>query len=455
MPVLREGESERKAALTRRHVVFTLAAAALPAAACGTASQSGSTPPAGRQALQGTLVYRTWWTPAMEPHRTWWEFVKSDFEAKHPGVTFTLEIVPIPQAFEKFVTSAAAGDVPDVYHASVSYGRDLWDMGGLDDLSPYISKTPALALDNFIPQSLTYNRVGNKVFGIPHEGPDGTLLLYNVSHFQAAGLDPSPKAVDAWTWDTFTQAAAKLTRRGEGGNDRVGFATAALTMNHFGAWLYSQDGSFYNKDQTAATFDNERGESVLNQYVTLNNRIGPRLQGAAVDLWQQGHASIYTANMFRVGALREQSLRPSFDWNVMAIPKGPLGKSPATNIFVNMDTMPKLGKHKDLAQAWLTYYTGLEMARARMRIVGQPNPRKDFFETPEFKQVAAAHPQSARIPQLSTVGGPNTFNRSTETVRDVEPILRDAADGKRTARDAIREAARVANRILAQPVKRV
>ena len=135
----------------------------------------------------------------------------------------------------------------------------------------------------------------------------------------------------------------------------------------------------------------------------------------------------------------------------MAFPKGPQGATQATAAFVNMDVVPKGSKRKDLAHTWLTYYTGLEMGRARLRLIGRANPRKEFYDTPEFKAEVAAHPQAARIPEMAAVGTVIPFLRATEVGKEVEPVLVEAGEGKRGPREALREAARLANQILSRP----
>jgi multiple sugar transport system substrate-binding protein len=431
-----------------RRTLFASAAGASGAllAACGPGTPAG--PPA--PVRQGTLVYRTWWAPSTEAHKTWWEFVKPDFEAKHPGVTLTLEFFEFGAAYEKFAASLAANDLPDAMHSSTVWGRDFWNLGALEELSPYVARTPALAMDKFIPAALFYNQAGGKVYGIPHEGPDASLFFYNASHFAAAGLDPAPRAVDRWTWDDLVQAASRLTRRGAEG-ERVGLALPPLGVRPLATWLHTQGGSFYTREQTGVGFDNERGESVVQHYLDLRSRAGPPPAGVHRDLFLQGQASIIYANLFLIGDFKLPALKPAFDWGVLPFPKGPQGPAPAAATFVNMDVVPKGGKRKDLAHTWLTYYTGLEMGRARLRLIGRANPRKEFYDTPEFKAEVAAHPQAARIPEMAAVGAMIPFLRATEIGKEVEPVLVEAGEGKRGPREALREAARLANQILSRP----
>src|SRR5262249_42538745 len=249
------GRATRRRALTAIFgVPMVLAVACQPP---GAAPQARPTTTAS---LTGPLIYRTWWAPSGPAEKTWWDFGKPHFEAKHPGRPPELDIMEFGQAYQKFVTSMAAGDLPDVMHGQTGYARDVFELGALEELSPFIARTPDLRLSSFIPAALFYNQAGGKVYGIPHEGPDATLLFYNAAHLESVGRDASPKAVDGWSWDDLVQAATRLTRSGaDGSAGRVGYAVPALNVRQLGAWLPTQGGSFYNASQDGVAFDNDLG----------------------------------------------------------------------------------------------------------------------------------------------------------------------------------------------------
>ena len=419
-------------------------------AACGVSPAAPAPAGAPAKTMQGPLRYRTWWAPTTAAHQTWWDFVKPDFEARFPGASLELEFVPFGEMFEKFVASVVGGDVPDAMHSSIVWGRDFWDQGALEDLSPYVARDASLAADKFIPAALFYNQAAKRVFGIPHEGPDANILYYNADHFRAVGLDPAPRAVDGWTWDDFLQATTRLTRPGGSGGERSGFLVPSVGLPEFAAWLYAQGATFYTKEETGVAFDNERGESVLQLYLDLVRRTGPPPEGVGRDLFLQGRVSILFANLFMIGDLRLPAVKPAFDWGVMAFPKGPLGQRRPNNVFVNMDVVPKASKRKDAAAAWLGYYAGLETGRERMRRIGRLNPRKAFYDSAEFKEAVADQAQTGRIPDLNAVGNAYPYLRFTEVTRDAKPFFTDALENRRSPKEAVREAARAANAVLAQ-----
>ena len=165
-------------------------------------------------------------------------------------------------------------------------------------------------------------------------------------------------------------------------------------------------------------------------------------------LGPEGDAALPHLNLFMIGDLRLPAVRPAFDWGVMAFPRGPLGKARSTNVFVNMDLVPKGSKRKDAAAVWLNHYAGLEMGRERMHRIGRLSPRKAFYDSAEFKEAVSEQAQTGRIPDLASVGNAYPYLRFTEVTRDAQPFFAEALAGKRSPKDAAREAARAANAIL-------
>src|SRR4030088_1653584 len=96
-----------------------------------------------------------------------------------------------------------------------------------------------------------------KIYGIPTNGY--TLgILYNRKMFTAAGLDPDspPK-----TWDDFRKYAKALTS-----SSVFGFAETSTGNQggwHFTNWMYTAGGDLQSADGTKATFNSDKGISVL------------------------------------------------------------------------------------------------------------------------------------------------------------------------------------------------
>ena len=96
-----------------------------------------------------------------------------------------------------------------------------------------------------------------KIYGIPTNGY--TLgILYNRSMFKAAGLDPDKPPT---TWADFRAAAKALTS-----SSVFGFAETSTGNQggwHFTNWMYTAGGDLQSADGTKATFNSDKGISVL------------------------------------------------------------------------------------------------------------------------------------------------------------------------------------------------
>jgi ABC-type glycerol-3-phosphate transport system substrate-binding protein len=96
-----------------------------------------------------------------------------------------------------------------------------------------------------------------KIYGIPTNGY--TLgIMYNRSMFKAAGLDPDKPPT---TWAEFRAAAKTLTT-----SSVFGFAETSIGNQggwHFTNWMYTAGGDLQSADGTKATFNSDKGVSVL------------------------------------------------------------------------------------------------------------------------------------------------------------------------------------------------
>jgi multiple sugar transport system substrate-binding protein len=401
----------------------------------------------------GKLEFYDWWLPSNSPTQdAWWKFVKPDFEAKHPGVTVEFQFISGTDGVrDKLKASAAADTSPDGAHASVAFVRAMWDTGLLEELSPYVAKTPDVAMSKFVDQALFYNQKNGKIYGLPVEGPDADALYYNTAHFKEVGLDPAPAKTFAWTFDDLLSAATKLTKGSGGDVQRLGLSPFAVNMSNVAAWFYTNGASFYNKEMTQAAFNTPQGVQVVEYMLDLLKRFPTPASFSGINTSQQFYQQKTAIVPF--GNYSVQSvlpLAPEVDFDMMPLPKGPLGKGPATKTWMNQVIMPKGAKHKDLGWLFIAYYAGKETIAKRLPIAQRMGPRKDFFESTEWKEETKKTPALIQAPKVAAVGGAYPFILFQEVNEAVGPIFQKIAGGQLGVRDGLAEAEREANRLLAQ-----
>jgi multiple sugar transport system substrate-binding protein len=449
----------RRPGATRRQAFqaaagLTGAAAAALTSACGPLP-GGAQPAAGK--LSGTLTYRDWRLRAGNPvDEAFFKAVRDGFVAKYPDVKWEQEHVPWGKEYlEKLIASAAAGTSPQVVFSSVIWGRDLWEQGLLEDLGPYIARTPSVAPKQYIEPALFYNSWKGKTFGIPHVGPDFRVLYVNRKLLRDAGLDPSDEALAKWTWSDMATHHQKLVQREGDTVKRAGvWFGAGASLEDFTTYLYPNGGQFYNKDRNGVAFNTPQGQQVLEFFTDWRNRYrgheGP--QGiSAFDAFLNTAAAVVSLGSWNMRDIRGNPASETMDYTMMNIPRGPSGKAQATTAWTNMTVVPKDTKNKDLAWAFVEYYSGLPLAKQMFEIWKQVSPRIDFLESAEWKQAQQRVPAYGPWRKIAETGGSYAYIKNADLGEKVEPLFREAVvEGKRSVRDALAEAERQANLILSQ-----
>lgn len=105
--------------------------------------------------------------------------------------------------------------------------------------------------------SIATDPATGKIYGIPQNGY-ALGIYYNRKMFQAAGLDPDKPPT---TWDEFRRYAKELTTSAVAGYAET--STSNQGGWHFTNWMYTAGGDMQSADGTKATFNSDKGVSVL------------------------------------------------------------------------------------------------------------------------------------------------------------------------------------------------
>jgi ABC-type glycerol-3-phosphate transport system substrate-binding protein len=443
---------------TRRRV-FRQAAGLAGVTAAAFAGACAPLPGAGQPArkIGGALIYRDWRLRAGNPvDEAFYKAVKDGFLAKFPEVKWEQEQVPWGQPYlEKFISAAAADAQADVVFCSVIWGRDLWEQGLLEDLGPYIARTPSLAPRQYIEPALFYNSWKGKTFGVPHVGPDFRVLYVNRKLLRDAGIDAGDEALARWTWQDMATSHQRLVQREGDTVKRAGvWFGAGASLEDFTTFLYPNGGQFYNKDRNGVAFNTVQGQQVLEFWIDWRNKYrgheGP--QGVTTfDAFLNGAAAVVSLGSWNMRDIQGNPLSQNLDYTMMNIPRGPSGKAQATTAWTNMNVLPKQSRNKDTAWAFIEYYSSLPVAKQMFDIWKQVSPRIDFLESAEWKQAQQRIPAYGPWRRIAETGGVYAYIKNAEVTEKVQPLLREAVvEGKRSVREALAEAERQANLILAQ-----
>jgi len=156
---------------------------------------------------QEKVVLDLWWSMSAnnEEHKNHYAAIEK-FNQEHPNIEVKPQSIPLEQAKDKIITSANAGNPPDVADVLnewlVSYHR----MGILPDLTEDINKWEE---KEKIPQNIWDTlSVDGKIVAVPSE-LGIRAFLYHEDMLKAAGAAEPPK-----TWDELLELSAKLKGQG-------------------------------------------------------------------------------------------------------------------------------------------------------------------------------------------------------------------------------------------------
>jgi multiple sugar transport system substrate-binding protein len=210
----------------------------------------------------------------------------SAFQAKHPGVTVSVQLTPYTEYFTKLQASASGGQAPDVFwmngpnfqlYASNGMLQPLTDLGV--DTSVY-------------PQSLVdLYKFGGNQFGLPKDF-DTVGLWYNKKIFDAAGV---AYPTNSWTWADFKTAATKLTDPAKG---IFGVAAALEGQQGWYNTVYQAGGEVISRDGKKSGYSSPQAIEGLKFWADLvRAKVSPTVQQMAdtqpLNMFESGKLAMF------------------------------------------------------------------------------------------------------------------------------------------------------------------
>ncbi|GIV77279.1 extracellular solute-binding protein [Litorilinea aerophila] len=432
-----------------------LAAACAPAQAPSAGSGEVSAPANATQ----TVIYWDWWGPTgSAANQALFERLPNALQEHRADLELDYQNVPFGEYFRKFLAAHAAGDVPDVMHCSVYWARDFFDRGAILDLMPFIEVTPDLAPEQFIPGSLLQATKGPAQYGVPGEGPDSNQIFFNLDLFEEAGVTTDADEIATWDWNDFTDAAKELTKMDGDEVVQSGFLVATPTAQTLSVWASCHGVDFYSKNadgiENGVGF-NEKNAAVNGLHWFLDmlyeSRVSQPIAPERQDWNQfmQGTTAMAQSGPWNYGRLRADV--PELNWSTMLWPAAPVdGGHAGTAVWNNMLVIPAKAKSQEAGWGFLEFWCGLDWMLERLAIGDWMAPRKDFYETAEYKAKLEELPILAMVPKASAVGTPLVYIQQSALDAEIQPVLEAVILRQREPEEAVQELVDKGNEILAK-----
>jgi multiple sugar transport system substrate-binding protein len=294
---------------------------------------------------------------------------------------------------------------------------------------------------------------GGDIFGAPKDVPS-RALAYNADAFAEVGAKAPAASFSetGWTWQSFLDAAQKLTRRGDGPNgvSRWGWF-GHETLHEWLPWVFNNGGELFSPDGRESRWDHAKTVETFQFLADLAHRHKvaptPEQRKTEVPLDQQFFTGKLAMMHFGPANLgRYRTSVQGFTWDVAVWPKG---SAPGTAIGSGSGWMvPAATKDPDAAWLFVQHLTGPVVQRTNAEAGSGVPARRSVMDQVFARQPAP--PKNVRV-----------FETNAKTARIIPPILRwtemmEVVDkhlpllwsGEKTAREVCGEIKRLTDPIL-------
>lgn len=289
---------------------------------------------------------------------------------------------PIPQDYyTQIQTQLAGGSGSDLLWLDQDHIASFADSGILLDISDRVAKADkasAANLSDYFPGVLQTAQVGGKTFGLPWIAQP-VILYYNKTMFDTAGIKYPD---DSWTWQTFKDAAAKLTLTTNGKITQYG--TVFTGWPPLDMFVWQAGGNLISADRASSPIDSPEVQQAVDFYTSIlyNEKYAP----SEATIKDRGGNDQFKAGQVAMafgGAADDLDRAPGLKVGVSRVPMGP--KSRATFSWTASMVINAQSKNPDQAYAALVALTdGIQhwkvmaprMSLATADVITSSDPRK-------------------------------------------------------------------------------
>lgn len=277
------------------------------------------------------------------------------FEEANPGTTVEIVSLPWGEAFEKFATMYAAGEIPDVMEMPDTWVSLYANNGALESLEPYLKEWEHAS--DLSTRALEFGRqVNDTAYMLPY-GFYLRAMFYNKKLLAEAGVAEPPK-----TLDEFAEAAKKVSALpGKSGYCLRGGPGGLNGWVMFGASMAGSD-AFFHEDGTSTFADPGWVKGITYLVDLYKNGYAPKDSvnwgfNEIVAGFYSGTCAFLDQDPDALIAIAERM--KAEDFGVTTMPKGPDGKTFPT-IGYGGWSMFAASAHKDLAWKLIATLEGPE-----------------------------------------------------------------------------------------------
>lgn len=405
-------------------------------ASCSTGSKN-AVESTGAPTYDGPLIELSFWNGFTGGDGPYMKAMVKKFNAEHENIVIKDNTIQWGDYYGKLATAVSSGNGPDV---GVMHIDTLAGFAARGVLAPLDDFAAAVGLEEADFDSVVWNAgtYSGKRFGIPLDvHPLG--FYYNKGLFDKAGIASAP--TDAKSWD---DAVAALK---DSGVANPFWSTSTWPAHLMFTALDAQfGGSLYSADSLKATFNDEAGVAGL-EWLTkwVKNGISPKnvSADAQAQAFRQGKNAMTWDGIWM---MNEWAKVDGLEWAAAPLPQ--IGSQPGVwagshNMVVTAQGAKDENKLA-AARVFLAYISAnsIEWAKA-----GQVPARNSVRESKEFAALTVQSTLASQLPNIVYL--PATAGINEVTGPGFEKAVNQAILGKMSPKAALDEAAKIADKILA------
>ena len=311
-------------------------------------------------------------------HKLYASYIE-DFERRHPDIQVVL-IENVGQR-NKLQVMMAGGTPPDVAVFSESNFIPYAGKGAFVDLGTLMDADVEFRRSDYYDNVMATGVFRGKQFGMPCYFST-IVLYYNKNAFRRAGI-PFPD--ETWTWDTFLDAAQRLTvdADNDGRIDQYGFLMA-LGTHRWPIFIWQNGGQVVDDGSLRFALDTPAAVAGIQFYSDLVNRhhVAPAITEygtMSIDsMFMTGRAAMTMQSRYQLSAYQHIK---DFEWDVAVLPKG---KERATAFISSVNCILKTTRHVDAAWEFVKFLSSMEAYRIGLKIMNSIPPLKQAAESELF-----------------------------------------------------------------------
>ena len=262
--------------------------------------------------IAGTLSFATWdsnQSPGMQANIEL-------FQQSYPNVEVQLQVTPWNEYWQKLRTSAAAGNLPDVFWMHVNQFELFASSDALLDLTDRIGSDSEVSLDNYPQDLVTLYRYQERQYAIPKDF-DTIALWYNKTLFDGAGLAYPD---ESWDWESLATAGKALTNAEEG---VYGYLVNNDSQAGYWNYIYQNGGAVVRPDGRSG-FDMPETIAAVQRYVDFiaEDGIAPPLTEADEQQFFSGKIAMRLMGSWSVSSMNGNDYAKA-NLDLAILPKGP------------------------------------------------------------------------------------------------------------------------------------